>query len=223
MSGRSRAASDPYWATAYNRMKPVGRTLTDEVYKFITTSEKCKGLAWLGSGYRSGSIEHISGRALDIMFVADPGKRPDARERMARDAIVTYLQANAKRLRIRHIICSIDGKPRSMIWKTRTGRWEALPNRGSVSANHIDHVHVFCEDEEPLRDYQLTTTVKRVQAGLLKVFPSYAKPIRQHGGVDGILGNATRGVLREFQRRSKIPVTGNLDERTLKELQRYGI
>ena len=65
--------------------------------------------------------------------------------------------------------------------------------------------------------------VKRLQAGLLRVFPAYAKRIRTNGGPNRIFGPATDATVREFQRRSRLTVDGIVGPITRAELAKYGI
>lgn len=72
--------------------------------------------------------EHSSGKALDIM----------TSDVQLGNAIATFLQAHASELDIFDVIW------RQHIWTTqRAGDgWRSMPNRGSATANHMDHVHV---------------------------------------------------------------------------------
>ena len=77
-------------------------------------------------GYRAGSKEHGSGKALDLMTFGDVAKG---------NAIAEYLLANREALGVRHVI-----------WRQRINYgfgWKRMPNRGSATANHMDHVHVL--------------------------------------------------------------------------------
>ena len=65
--------------------------------------------------------------------------------------------------------------------------------------------------------------VAALQRGLLAVFPSYAAPIKSSGGADGIFGDATDAVVREFQRRSGLSVDGIVGPQTLAKLVACGI
>jgi hypothetical protein len=72
--------------------------------------------------------EHSSGKALDIM-------NSDV---ALGNQIAAFLQAHASELGIFDVIW------RQHIWTTqRAGDgWRSMPNRGSATANHMDHVHV---------------------------------------------------------------------------------
>lgn len=72
--------------------------------------------------------EHSSGKALDIM----------TSDVTLGNQIAAYLQAHASELGIFDVIW------RQHIWTTqRAGDgWRSMPNRGSATANHMDHVHV---------------------------------------------------------------------------------
>jgi hypothetical protein len=77
-------------------------------------------------GYRAGSKEHGSGKALDLMTFGDVTKG---------NAIAGYLLANRKALGVQHVI-----------WRQRINYgsgWKRMPDRGSATANHMDHVHVL--------------------------------------------------------------------------------
>jgi hypothetical protein len=79
-------------------------------------------------GVRPGDPgEHGSGRALDIMVTGSRG-----------DAVAAFLQQHAGELGVDNIIWKqriwFVGKPFSS--------WKGMEDRGSVTANHYDHVHV---------------------------------------------------------------------------------
>lgn len=78
-------------------------------------------------GVRSGSGEHAAGRALDIMVSGSRG-----------DDVAAWLRANASRLGISEVIFS------QRIWTVQRASegWRYMEDRGSVTANHYDHVHV---------------------------------------------------------------------------------
>jgi uncharacterized protein YraI len=76
---------------------------------------------WRGDG------EHGQGRAIDIMITGSTGW-----------AVANFLRANYSSLGIEYIIFS------QQIWSVeRSGEgWRGMSDRGSVTANHYDHVHV---------------------------------------------------------------------------------
>lgn len=76
---------------------------------------------WRGDG------EHGQGRAIDIMTSGTTGW-----------AVANFLRANYSSLGIEYIIFA------QHIWSVeRSGEgWRGMSNRGSVTANHFDHVHV---------------------------------------------------------------------------------
>ena len=76
-------------------------------------------------GYRPGDpMDHGTGHAVDIMCSTTEG-----------NTIASFLQANAAELNIKYLIW------RQRIWYPG-GSWQAMEDRGSPTANHMDHVHV---------------------------------------------------------------------------------
>ena len=80
---------------------------------------------YIGKG---GGGEHATGRAVDIMLGGSGSG----------DAIAAFCQAHARELGISQVIY------RQRIWTVqRSGDgWRHMPDRGSATANHMDHVHV---------------------------------------------------------------------------------
>jgi len=78
-------------------------------------------------GY-DGHGEHASGRAIDIM-TSDSGLG---------DRIAAFLQANSSALNLYDVIWQ------QQIWTPERSSegWRSMPDRGSSTANHNDHVHV---------------------------------------------------------------------------------
>lgn len=78
-------------------------------------------------GYRSGDGMHSRGRAIDIMVSGSLGWK-----------VAEYVRAHASELGVTEVIYS------QRIWTTQRASegWRALADRGSVTANHYDHVHV---------------------------------------------------------------------------------
>jgi hypothetical protein len=76
-------------------------------------------------GYRPGDpMDHGTGHAVDIMCSTTEG-----------NAIASFLQAHAGELNIKYLIW------RQRIWYPG-GSWQGMADRGSPTANHMDHVHV---------------------------------------------------------------------------------
>jgi hypothetical protein len=79
-------------------------------------------------GGRSGGGDHATGRALDIMV---GNGNPIGNE------IAAFLQKHRAELGIEYIIW------KQRIWRPATSSsWRGMSNRGSATANHMDHVHV---------------------------------------------------------------------------------
>jgi hypothetical protein len=80
-------------------------------------------------GLRAGDTgsEHATGHALDIMISGSAGQE-----------IADWLHANYKALGISQLIWQ------QHIWTVQRSSegWRAMPDRGSTTANHYDHVHV---------------------------------------------------------------------------------
>ncbi len=77
-------------------------------------------------GTRGGGGDHGTGRALDIMVDSATG-----------DQIAAFLQKHQAELGIHYLIW------KQRIWRPATsGSWRGMSNRGSPTANHMDHVHV---------------------------------------------------------------------------------
>jgi hypothetical protein len=88
--------------------------------------------------YRPESLgEHPLGRACDFML-STGGVMPPTSGVQRGYAIASWAQANASRLGIMYIIY------RQRIWDIRmaSSGWVAMADRGSITANHYDHVHI---------------------------------------------------------------------------------
>jgi phage shock protein A len=81
--------------------------------------------------------EHPLGRACDFML-STGGVMPTAANIQRGYDIAAWAQANASRLGIMYIIY------RQRIWDIRSGSssWVPMEDRGSITANHFDHVHI---------------------------------------------------------------------------------
>jgi hypothetical protein len=81
--------------------------------------------------------EHPLGRACDFML-STGGVMPTAAKVQLGSQIAAWAQANASRLGIMYIIY------RQRIWDIRmaSAGWVPMADRGSITANHFDHVHI---------------------------------------------------------------------------------
>jgi hypothetical protein len=79
-------------------------------------------------GYRPDG-EHSDGHAIDMMVYSDSGLG---------QAVADWVRANASALKVDDVIWA------QHIWTTERASegWRSMPDRGSVTANHYDHVHV---------------------------------------------------------------------------------
>ncbi len=82
-------------------------------------------------GYRQDPLpDHPSGRAVDIMM-------PNGANDVALgDDIAAFLQRNANSLNIEYLIW------RQRIWINGQSGWTWMADRGGITANHYDHIHV---------------------------------------------------------------------------------
>lgn len=81
-------------------------------------------------GYRPSSLSnHQLGLAIDFMLT--PGT-----ESALGWSIAKYLAANASQLNIDHVIFE------QHIWTPSSPTWRLMEDRGGITANHYDHVHV---------------------------------------------------------------------------------
>ncbi|MFC4562571.1 coiled-coil domain-containing protein [Nocardiopsis mangrovi] len=79
--------------------------------------------------------EHPKGRACDFMINGN-GQMPTAEQRAQGDAIAEWAIENGDRLGIYYIIWS------QRIYNIDGGGWREMSDRGSITENHYDHVHI---------------------------------------------------------------------------------
>lgn len=106
---------------AYGGVAPIVAAAGDEIQRVFGRMPGGIG----GVGARSGPSDHPSGYALDFMVLGNRGLG---------DRIANYFFANWGRLATKYII-----------WLQRIasspGAWRGMADRGSPTANHMDHVH----------------------------------------------------------------------------------
>jgi hypothetical protein len=80
-------------------------------------------------GLRGGGGAHGEGRALDIMIGSNSSLG---------DAIAAFVRSNYKALGVSEVIWQ------QRIWTVQRSSegWRPMEDRGSATANHMDHVHV---------------------------------------------------------------------------------
>jgi hypothetical protein len=79
--------------------------------------------------------DHATGTACDFM-VSTGGSSPSAAGRAQGDRTADYAIRNASRLGVKYVIW------RQRIYDMRSPGWKSMANRGGVTANHYDHVHI---------------------------------------------------------------------------------
>ncbi|GAA4961453.1 outer membrane murein-binding lipoprotein Lpp [Nonomuraea thailandensis] len=96
--------------------------------------EKNFSLPFAVGCFRSGSSgEHPLGRACDFMM-SSGGAMPTAANNALGDRIAAWAIQNKDKLGVKYVI-----------WKQRINQgsgWRAMSDRGSVTENHFDHVHI---------------------------------------------------------------------------------
>lgn len=218
-----------YASSKLGRVDPETRAIAQEIFN---AAAKAGHDIWFMWGMGGGS-EHGSGNSLDLMV----------RNNAAGDFIRNYIWANRERLRLIHVIWE------QHITSTRVqpGVRRKMADRGSVTENHMDHVHVWfypgtyrapAGASKPVESKPASTSsssvrtlyfregnvltgtdVKRLQAGLKKIFPAYAGNLV----VDSKFGPATERAVKEFQRRSNLTVDGRVGPATRDKLDNHGI
>ncbi|MFC9977103.1 hypothetical protein ACFVH6_40000 [Spirillospora sp. NPDC127200] len=79
--------------------------------------------------------DHGKGRACDFME-STAGRMPSASAQRHGDQVAQYAISNAQRLGISYVIW------KQHIWNVRGGGWRSMSDRGSLTQNHYDHVHI---------------------------------------------------------------------------------
>ena len=116
-------------APAATRKVPSGSVLGLQpeamiVYRAVMARWAVKNVG----GWRAHSLSvHQLGRAIDFMTYGNFSQG---------NAIAAYVVAHAKEFNVDHVIY------RQRIWTPYSPHWRGMANRGSATANHMDHVHV---------------------------------------------------------------------------------
>lgn len=107
------------------KVDPATKSISKELFD---AAKKAGHEIWYMWG-KGASSEHATGRALDLMV----------RNEKAGDWIRNYIWKNRKRLRLQHVIW--EQHITSTV--TQPGVRRKMADRGSVTENHMDHVHVL--------------------------------------------------------------------------------
>ncbi|GGV32972.1 hypothetical protein GCM10010182_65790 [Actinomadura cremea] len=132
VTGRPDGASGDSTPITGNRMTPTMRTLLLEINSVFGPfpSIGCfRGTA--------DPQDHADGRACDFME-STGGRMPSGSALRHGDQVAAYAVANAERLGVSYVIW------RQRIWNiARAGEgWRPMEDRGSLTQNHYDHVHI---------------------------------------------------------------------------------
>lgn len=107
------------------KVQPATRAISEEIFNAAKAAGHEIWYMW-GMG---SSSEHATGRALDLMV----------RNEAAGDWIRNYIWKHRKRLRLQHVIW--EQHITSTV--TQPGVRRKMEDRGSVTENHYDHIHVL--------------------------------------------------------------------------------
>lgn len=186
-----------------------------EVYSVLRAG---KGVTLTHIWGKGGGGDHAKGVALDFMIFQNEA---------AGHYIANYLMANAKRLGVQYLMWN------HRIWnidKDGYGKWRWVPDRGSTTENHMDHVHVTFKSATTA--YVPPTPAKPKPTPPKKPAPAKApkypgKQIRRGSSgaqvllvqqrlkargwsiaLDGKFGPTTERTVEQFQRNKKLKVDG---------------
>jgi hypothetical protein len=121
------ASPSPTPADAYTggvSAKCASLGLLPNAQRLCTAIQANFGLSNIG-GYRAGDGEHGTGQAVDFMISGQAQG----------DAIAAWVQQHVGQFNVEYVIW------RQRYWEPG-GAWRLMPDRGSPTANHYDHVHV---------------------------------------------------------------------------------
>ena len=133
-----RAAVKKLLAKFHPESPVIGGNITPRMARVKNEVDRRFGpFAAIGCYRAEATGEHPLGRACDFML-STGGVMPTASRVQLGYAIAHWAQANASNLGIMYIIY------RQHIWDIRmaSAGWVAMPDRGSITANHYDHVHI---------------------------------------------------------------------------------
>ncbi|WP_026411043.1 coiled-coil domain-containing protein [Actinomadura oligospora] len=113
-----------------NTMTPRMRAVMQEI------DSKFGPFPAIGCARPGDPQDHGSGTACDFME-STAGQMPSASAQAHGDQVAQYVITNASRLGIKYVIW------KQRIYDMRSGSgWKQMENRGGITQNHFDHVHV---------------------------------------------------------------------------------
>ena len=121
-SGTAAAPSGSYSTSVSARCRNLG--LIPNAARVCSAVDSVFHLGSIG-GFRANAGEHSTGQAVDLMISG----------RSQGDAVAAFVMAHASELNVKYVIW------RQRYWEPG-GSWEPMEDRGSPTANHMDHVHV---------------------------------------------------------------------------------
>jgi hypothetical protein len=133
-----RRAVDALMARFQPQSPVIGGNITPRMLQVKNAVDRRFGpFTSIGCFRAEASGEHPLGRACDFML-STGGVLPTAAKVQLGYQIAAWAQANASRLGIMYIIY------RQKIWDIRmaSAGWVPMADRGSITANHFDHVHI---------------------------------------------------------------------------------
>ncbi|MQY09656.1 hypothetical protein [Actinomadura macrotermitis] len=130
VTGRPDGVTGPRTLITGNQMTPTMRNL-------VLAVDGMFGPFSVIGCYRGGADaqDHALGRACDFME-STGGRMPSASAQRHGDQVAQYAISNARQLGISYVIW------KQHIWNVRGGGWRQMENRGGITANHYDHVHI---------------------------------------------------------------------------------
>jgi hypothetical protein len=129
------AAAGPRGASG-PRSTIIGGTMTARMRTALLEIDHRFGPFSAVGCYRAGDPQdHGSGHACDFME-STGGSMPTARAIAHGTSVAQYAITHASRLGVKYVIW------RQRIYDLRNPGWRAMEDRGGITANHYDHVHV---------------------------------------------------------------------------------
>ncbi|MFI0448056.1 hypothetical protein [Actinomadura sp. 6N118] len=133
--------SEPLIPGGGGRSKITGNTMTSTMRTTLISIDNAFGPFPVIGCFRPGDPQdHGVGRACDFME-STAGQMPSPQRLAHGDQVAAFATANAQRLGIKYVIW------KQRIWNIhRAGEgWRPMGNRGSLTQNHFDHLHISVE------------------------------------------------------------------------------